>query len=504
MNDPQPDSRKPMAGGKPLSADDATELAGRIADLARAGLPLAPGLRAAAAELPRSRVAAALARVAAALDRGESLDQAISAERGGLPKHLEAVIAAGVRTGRLGLVLEEFVQFQQQTDDIRRSVWRAMAYPALLIVMLIAAVMFYLGNVMPLLTRLRNSFEPAAQAQHGPADVNEWVANNWQWLIIGMIAIIAILIVARITAPRFVQRILNRIPIFGPLWRFSGLAEWAKLLRILVTSEVPLPEALKLSSEGIRDRDLADAVNDAAGKVESGSRLSEAVGGQPQFGAIARPFIAWGENHSSLLDSLDAVTTSAIDRFERRADLIKAIGPPAAFLVVTGIVLLTLRLPRMLGPLISPSAFSPWGPAPPPELVWPGPSFSGALGLAFLGWVTLLVIAIIYRYRKPPADPPQILMRLAGWLLIALGALGMLLVYWGDVGATIWLVGIALWGGAVYRFRRSQKFAQLNLLAVAADRGMPLEPVVRAMAEEEGGRFYFRAMAFADALASGT
>jgi type II secretory pathway component PulF len=504
LNDPQPELRDPVTAVKPLSAGEATEFAGRIAELAQAGLPLAPGMRAVAAELPRSRVAAAFSRVAAALDRGESLEQAISVERGGLPKHLEALVTAGVRTGRLGVVLEEFVQFEQQTDDIRRSVWRAMAYPALLILLLIAAVMYFVGNVMSLATRLRKDIDPSMAGQHGPADVSGWVANHGQWLIIGTVAIIVTLIAAQLTAPQITQPVLNRIPILGPLWRFSGLAEWAKLLRVLVTSDVPLPEALKLSSTGIRDRDLGRAVECLAANVESGSRLSDAIVGHPQFGFTARPFIVWGEDHSTLPDALDAVATSAIDRLERRAELIRAIGPPAVFIVVTGIVLLTLQLPGATALLLAPWTVSPWGPRPPPELVWPTPSFSGALGLLFLGWVMLLVIAIVYRRRMPPADPPQILMRLAGWLLMALGALGMLLVYWGDVGVILWLIGVALWGGAVYRFRRSQKFARLNLLSIAADRGMPLEAVVRAIAEEECGRFYFRAMRFADELARGT
>ncbi len=137
MNDPQSNSGEmpePTSGSpKPLSEREAAELVGRVADLSKAGLPLAPGLRAAAAELPDSRLAAALKRLAASLDHGQTLDQAMAAEGRALPAHFQALVAAGIRSGKLGQTLEEFVEFRQTTSDIRSSVWVALVYPAVVL-----------------------------------------------------------------------------------------------------------------------------------------------------------------------------------------------------------------------------------------------------------------------------------------------------------------------------------------------------------------------------------
>ena len=62
MDDSQSEPSDPsQSGSKPLSSREAVEFTGRIAEFAGAGLPLPPGLRAAAADLPDDRLAAAMA-----------------------------------------------------------------------------------------------------------------------------------------------------------------------------------------------------------------------------------------------------------------------------------------------------------------------------------------------------------------------------------------------------------------------------------------------------------
>ena len=95
-------------------------------------------------------------------------------------------------------------------------------------------------------------------------------------------------------------------------------------------------------------------------------------------------------------------------------------------------------------------------------------------------------------------------MRLGGWLLVALGVLGVLTVFADGWAWLVWIAALACWGMAVYQFREFQRWALLDLIALSAERRMPLAPAVRAMADEEGGLFATRAAPLADALESGT
>src|SRR5689334_7011005 len=96
-----------------LWAADSIELATHLAELAKAGLPLAGGLRALADELPRGRLARTCRALADKLDSGVPLEQAIGSRDMRLPAHMRALLVAGVRSGRLVEVLEQYLDHQR-------------------------------------------------------------------------------------------------------------------------------------------------------------------------------------------------------------------------------------------------------------------------------------------------------------------------------------------------------------------------------------------------------
>ena len=103
-----------------LSTQDTALLSAQIAGLTGAGLPLASGLQALGAELPRGRLRRMLDALARSLTRGASLDEAIAAQGTALPAHLGGLVVAGQRTGRTGEVLGRFAGYTQIGADVER------------------------------------------------------------------------------------------------------------------------------------------------------------------------------------------------------------------------------------------------------------------------------------------------------------------------------------------------------------------------------------------------
>ena len=104
-----------------LSSQDAAQLSEQIAGLTRAGLPLAPGLRALAEEMPAGRLRRMLGAVSRSLTQGASLDEAIAAQGGALPAHLRGLVLAGERTGRTGEVLGRFATLGKMVTEPRAA-----------------------------------------------------------------------------------------------------------------------------------------------------------------------------------------------------------------------------------------------------------------------------------------------------------------------------------------------------------------------------------------------
>jgi type II secretory pathway component PulF len=55
------------------------------------------------------------------------------------------------------------------------------------------------------------------------------------------------------------SRIVSRVPLAGPLVRWSGLARFCQLMAMLLEANVPAAEALRLPAGGVSHAGLADA-----------------------------------------------------------------------------------------------------------------------------------------------------------------------------------------------------------------------------------------------------
>ena len=105
-------------------------------------MPLEGGLAALADEVGRPRLARVLRNLAARLERGEKLETAIAAQGSRLPADLRGLIVAGVRSGRLPIVLDQFAALARRQQDLRRRVLLTLAYPALLLGIMAALMVF--------------------------------------------------------------------------------------------------------------------------------------------------------------------------------------------------------------------------------------------------------------------------------------------------------------------------------------------------------------------------
>ena len=105
---------------------DADDVLAPVARLAAAELPLASGLAAYSREVPSWRMRLALRRMSRDIDGGRTLGEVLDRQDWLVPKYLRGMIRAGVRTGRLGQVMEEHLLCVRRTRAARTEPsWRS-------------------------------------------------------------------------------------------------------------------------------------------------------------------------------------------------------------------------------------------------------------------------------------------------------------------------------------------------------------------------------------------
>lgn len=321
--------------GSRLTSEEAAELSTQLAELAKSGLPLAPGLRALATELPSRRVAHMLRQIAAQLDAGVSLPAALETQGRRFPVHLRGLILAGVASGRLADTFEEFVAIQHNRIEMRRRLWMILAYPLVLLAMIGGLWALFGVVLVPQMANVYATFGvelPAATMLL----INAASPMSMAGLFVLACAMIAIgMIVAALrTRMAWAQDLCYCVPVLGPLWRWSGLAEFSRLMGLLLEQQVPLPKSLRLAAEGVSDPYLAIGCRRLADMVEKGGNLSDSLAHVRQFPASLRPVVRWGQETPALPEAFRAAADMFTGRVQVQSSLLEIILLPLILIAV--------------------------------------------------------------------------------------------------------------------------------------------------------------------------
>ncbi|MBI3466105.1 MAG: type II secretion system F family protein [Planctomycetes bacterium] len=341
------------ASGKRLTDAEAASLTEQISGIAGAGLPLPGGLRAMAAELPGGGFRTVLLDLAARLEYGVPLDAALEQMGPNMSEHLRGLVRAGVQSKRLGEILAQYVRSYSLARRMRRKMIASLAYPFALLLVFLMVFSFMFIAIVPKFKRIFMDFGinlpevTILLVRSSDAAVDSWP------VFLGVC--VAVLPVGWLTGrlllgPAARQRFLYRMPLMGPLWRCSRQAQFARLLAMLVESELPLPAALRLAGGGVRDAEVADAAQELAREVEGGRSLAESETRRTRFPGGLAHSLQWGEGSQSLAESLRTAAEMLESQAMVHAELVFRTAPPLTMIVIVvflGFVVTALFMPLL-------------------------------------------------------------------------------------------------------------------------------------------------------------
>jgi type II secretory pathway component PulF len=338
-------------GASALTGAEAGELSRQISDLTRAGLPLAAGLAALSEELPPGRLRKSIKDLARALEAGTPLDQAIGDQEERIPPPLRGIVVAGVRSGRIGDVLARFSSFAGLGVDLKRRLVLSLVYPVLLLV--ITTGLFYFASTFAV-----RQFERIFMDFGIPLPgltifiIQGARVANLLWGPFGFVIMCLVVtwLAARLLLKTTVRRSLStQLPLFGPIWAATRLAEFCHLLALLLEGQLPLPEALRLTGEGLQDSSMDRACAIMAREVESGRSFAQAMTKLWRFPPGLPRLLGWAENQMALSEVLHLAGVLFETQARSRATLA---GTTVTIVCVVLVLALVLVIPGLFLPLI--------------------------------------------------------------------------------------------------------------------------------------------------------
>lgn len=339
------------AGGedKPASAltsADAREIGGHVAEIVSAGLPLEAGLAAIAEEFPRGRLKWILRRVVRQLESGTDLETVLAAQ--GAPQYMPALVRAGARSGRIGQVLESFIASAQVVSDLRQMMWMALAYPLAMLLVVVPLGFILFRWLIPQFAGIFDGFEinlPIITS--ALLTFSEFLNKGWPALAIVVCVLVVTCVVLRLAlGAAMARRLACRVPLIGPIVRWTALARFSPVLSVLVESGVPLDEALILAAEASGDAALCADCRILAMQVREGEPLQSAAQGRLPSSFVRA--LSWEREREGFPEVLQSMAEMYAGRARAVVALLAALLPGLFILTlgsVIGFIVIALFMP---------------------------------------------------------------------------------------------------------------------------------------------------------------
>ena len=292
----------------------------QMSTLINAGLPLVQSLRNVGDQTENKTFKIVISKIISDVEGGSSLSEALAKHPKVFNNIYINLIAAGEVSGNLDKALER-IAFQQEKDaEIISKVRGAMAYPAIVILVMIGVIGFMVVKVLPQVKVIYDDLPGATLPllTRVMLAISDFTINYWWVVIIVFVGLVFATTRYARTGPG--KEVIDKIKIkawpFGPLFMKVYMARFARTGTTLVASGVPLIQVLEVVAQSINNVHVERSIKKATEKVKSGKSLADSLEGDPQFLPLVPNMLRIGEQSGSL----EAMMEKTADYYEKEVD----------------------------------------------------------------------------------------------------------------------------------------------------------------------------------------
>lgn len=332
---------KDITIGNPVKLRDFVVFLRQFSTLIRAGVPVVEAMHVLANQTESKVLKRSLLDVEDELRQGNSLSTATAK----YPKIFSAMfinmIKAGEASGAIDDTLDRLATQYEKQNETKQKIISALTYPMVLGVIAIAVVIFLLVGVVPTFVAMFADFgADLPLITRFVLGASEWMQVFW-WLILLFFALFAFGIgFARKQkqSKYYLDYFLLRMPIFGKLLQKASIARLTRTLSSLLTSSVPILQAISIVEKIAENEVIARVLEEARGSLEKGESLTTPMKAHWAFPPLVTQMISIGESTGSLDSMLEKIADFYEKEVDNATDRLKSLIEPLMIVVLAVIV----------------------------------------------------------------------------------------------------------------------------------------------------------------------
>ena len=323
----------------------------QFATLVGAGLPLSSSLRTMADQTQARGMKVVIEDLLAQVEGGKSLSDAMKMHPEVFNDVYLSLVAAGEMSGTLDESLSRLATQEEKDDAMISKIRQAMVYPAILLAVIIAVLIYMMTNVVPEVVNLYNSMKKTIPAlTQFLFGVMNFFTNYW-YLIVVAVIIIGVLIwnyKRTDSGKRFFSLVKLHVPLFNPLFRRLYMARFARTMEMLLGSGVAMLEAMRISARATANKVVEETILSASEKVKAGKTLSDSLKDKDYILPLIPQMASIGEESGKIDEMLRKAGSIYENELDERIKNISTLIEPVLLMVMAllvGVVLLGTLLP---------------------------------------------------------------------------------------------------------------------------------------------------------------
>jgi len=325
----------------------------QLSTLISAGLPLLRSLRTLGKQEKDANLKKIMAGLSESVEGGTTFSEALTQHPKAFNKLYVNMVKAGELGGVLEIVLTRLAEFAEKSQRIKGKVTSAMVYPLVVLTIAVGIVTFLMLFIVP-------KFEAIFKDMLGgrPLPFITQMIMDLSRFIQGNFLLIAGVIVVAVFATRFAMKMPSvaaavdnyklKIPLFGDMLTKTSVARFSRTLGTLVSSGVPILQALNITRDTAGNLRVSKAVESIHDNVKEGESMVTPMEASGIFPPMVVSMVQVGEETGQLPDML----TKVADVFEEEVD--NAVSGLTSLLEPVMIVLLALVVGTIVVALFLP------------------------------------------------------------------------------------------------------------------------------------------------------
>ncbi len=324
----------------------------QLATMIDAGLPLVQCLDILANQTPNKIFARILGQVKASVEQGGTFSDSLKKHPKVFDDLYVNLVAAGEVGGILDTILNRLAIYIEKNVKLKAQIKSAMFYPIGILVVAIGVISVMLIKVIPTFEKMYhdmgNAELPAAtlvvmRISHG--FVNKW------YIIFGSIAglVFGSMAMRRTDGGREIfDRFMLHLPIIGPTLRKIVVARFTRTLGTLLSSGVPILDALEICSRTAGNKVVAMGITRARDKISEGHDMAGPLAESKVFPTMVVQMIGVGEQTGAMDQMLTKIADFYEDEVDAAVSAMTSLIEPVmmAFLgIVVGGLIIAMYLP---------------------------------------------------------------------------------------------------------------------------------------------------------------